>query len=185
MTTIAALHKPGWGTAIGSDRMVSNGAYKTYLVDGKWVRHGDWAVGVAGSLRTLVLVQEHADELFDELASPFEFGQRVIAMFEAFGYTGDQEMGPKAYGSAMLLACPAGLWDFDGTVTPIPAPANTLIAAGSGDAYAIGAGFGMGEGGDPLRRVARGVAAGIAFDPSSGGEVWIGALRRRKSRDAG
>ena len=40
MTTLVALHQPGFGTVIGSDRMASNMVMKHFMPGGKWA----WAM---------------------------------------------------------------------------------------------------------------------------------------------
>lgn len=184
MTTIVAVHKPGFGTVIGSDRQSTSYSFKTNLIDGKWVFQNGWAVGCSGSLRTLVVVRERAADLFRDLTTPFEFCNRMVQLMQSAGFCHnsdeDERGGPKSWGQELLLASADGVWEIDPTMTPNQVPEGELMAGGSGFAYAMGVGYAT-QGMAPLKRVRLALEAGMTYDPNSGGEPWIATLRQVKN----
>jgi len=183
MTTIVAIHKPGFGTVIGSDQQISSQSQKGFLTGGKWVRHGDWAIGISGAFRTLNLARNHAEQLLNNLDSALEFTERLTEMLKSYGYTASmEESGPPMLGSGMLLASPIGVWSLDASMSVLDIAPNMLAAVGSGADYAAGSAHSTSHITDPVKRVTMAVSASIAMDIASGGQVWLDTMRVSTAR---
>ena len=178
MTTLAALHKPGYGTVIGSDSQVTMGNRKTTLNGGKWITAHGWAIGVSGYLRTHNIIDSVKEEMLEDLEGPFDFSSRLLNLLKSAGYCPDNESGPPDYGAAVLLASSEGLWNIDDLGSVVAAGPGELVAGGSGSGYAFGAGYALRNlTSDPKKRVQAAIEAGAFFDPYSGGDVWMMQLK--------
>lgn len=176
MTTVVALHKPGFGTVIGSDRLTATPYIKSFLPDGKWFVRGRWAAGFSGYLRQLNVVENHVDELFKNLETPFEFTIRISELYENYKVRPDDDHGPADYGSCSLLVTASQVWEIDSGMAIITVPSDQLASIGSGGSYATGAGYTAAKQ-NPVARVRAALEAACYFDPGSGGEPWIATLK--------
>jgi ATP-dependent protease HslVU (ClpYQ) peptidase subunit len=191
MTTIAALHVPGIGTIIGSDRQITSPARKLELALPKWIISDDgmWAMGASGSFRTLNLMFEHSEAIFHSVDTPLELATRIRSMLKEDGYSFADEPGYPDYDGGFLIASPHGAWDVDSSFSVAPIAPGEVAATGSGGFYAIGAGLALESVADPSERVRRCLEIARHFDPSTGGDLWVTTLpmsaRAKKSSSRG
>ncbi len=179
MSVIVALpadgDRPTW---IGSDSMVHAGSLR--LTGRKWVVQGPWAVGVAGHLRTVNLIEQHAGDLFTDVADAFDFSCRMRAVLQQDGYQDAEDgRGPVELGQSFLLARQSGVWTIGNDFSVIRIPAGQLWAEGTGRELALGAAHAlMAVRPRPSESeiVRAAIEAAIAFDSSCGGPVWIEQL---------
>lgn len=173
MTTIVAV-RDGARTLVGSDTMARSEGTKI-AVGAKWVRSGDWAIGIAGSRRTFTICENQSDDLFKNLEGPFEFTQRFRDLLISHDYDLSPSEGRSNphTGQDLLLANPSGLWLVlsDLSVTPVE-----RWAEGSGRYYGLGAMFAMREIDDADRVLRAGLEAAMQYDDGTGGEIWTDVL---------
>ena len=182
MTTLVALHQPGFGTVIGSDRMASNMAMKHFMPGGKWVVSNGWAIGAAGNYLTNVLISQHIRNLTVELDGVADLAGRLAQMMKEAGYnTMNEDNGPALFGQNFLAATVDGVWDIDGSMAYMQGEPGQLVAAGSGEHFALGAGFANARK-KPIERIEEALRAALQFDTFSGGEPWIAVMRPEKEK---
>lgn len=180
MSVIVGLRTSNGETWIGSDTLACADAMKI-TVGPKWVVRAPWAVGVAGHLRTMNVVDAHADKLLHDLASAYEFSDRLRDLLKSDGFHENGEaQGPLVFGQTTMLAHPTGLWALGGDFSLVRIADNELWAEGSGRELALGAGYAaqvtcMKQAPEETVRLA--IAAAIHFDVGSGGEIWIHRLK--------
>lgn len=187
MTTLVGLHCAGQGTWIGADSQTTADNLRMGPVS-KWVRKGRWAVGCAGNLRTLYLMQTESDGLLDGVRSVDEVLRRLERLMANHNYAAAtlEPFGPPSWGQSFLIASDEGLWDIDISLSVLPIPSGTLWACGSGRDFALGAGHAAAEA-DPDRRVRAAMDAAITYDVLTGHGMFIDHLvpiaSADKSRD--
>jgi ATP-dependent protease HslVU (ClpYQ) peptidase subunit len=175
MTVIVAGRDPDKGvTWIASDRQSTAGGLVMYNTP-KWAVCKPWAVGIAGSLRALNVVQAHADDLFNGLAGAFDFSCRVRGVLEQDGFNFDQQMGPRGCGSSMVLAHAGGVWSICDTFSVEPIPDGEVWADGDGARFAIGAAYAAK--GTMKERVRIAAKTAIRFADGCGGDVYMECLK--------
>jgi ATP-dependent protease HslVU (ClpYQ) peptidase subunit len=182
MSVIATLIDEGGGTTwIGSDAIVSIGNLRQ-VFGPKWILSGPWAIGVAGHLRAINVIQRHADAL-EDAEGPFELALRLRDLFKADGFREDAEaQGPAEFGQAMLLARPDGAWIVGSEFSIVPVPEGQLWAEGTGRELAIGTAHALraADSGLPCKEVmTRAINTAIALDVGCGGAAWVHPLSRR------
>lgn len=181
MTTLVGLHYPGRGTWFGSDSRATSDNLKIGPIV-KWVRHGRWAVGCAGDLKTLNIMQTETDALLNGARSASEISKRMERMLATHNFSAASDgFGPPAWGQSFLIASDEGLWDMDMTLSLFQVPGGTLWATGSGRDFALGAGFASVEEKDPRRRVELAVNAAMTFDVMSGHGAHIDHLEPHRA----
>jgi len=180
MSVIIALRaKDGLSTWVGSDTMITGGTLRQHFGP-KWLLRGPWAIGVAGHLRTVNLVEHNLDALVLDLKDPHDFALRMREAMKSDGYNGNtDEVGPLAFGGAIILASAAGAWVIgsDFSITPI-APGSAW-SEGSGRELTIGAAhalLSLSPSLAPEDIVARALGAAMALDLNCGGQSWIRQL---------
>jgi ATP-dependent protease HslVU (ClpYQ) peptidase subunit len=177
MSVIAVLRtSDGSSTWVGSDTLVCNGCLKQDFGP-KWIVHEPWAIGVAGHLRTVNLIERNIETLAGGLKDAYEFASRARDAMKSDGYHGDtDERGPIGFGGTLVLASAAGAWVIgsDFSITPI-AP-GAAWAEGSGREIALGAIHALQSlqvrlaPDDILRRA---IDAAMALDMNCGGRTWV------------
>jgi ATP-dependent protease HslVU (ClpYQ) peptidase subunit len=175
MSIIAALcSSTTCSTWIASDTMVCSGALRQ-IAGPKWIVRRPWAAGVAGHLRTINVLQHHAAELLQGLASPYEFAHRVRELLSADGYSSAKnDGGPPEYGQMLMLAHPGGIWAVAADFSVMPLPVDRLWAEGSGRELALGAAHALlaADAGLAEKDVVRhAVDAAIVYDSNCGGSL--------------
>jgi ATP-dependent protease HslVU (ClpYQ) peptidase subunit len=170
---------PEGSTWIASDTMATSGTLRLDCGP-KWILHGPWAAGIAGFLRSANLIDENRARLLDGLDGPYDFVERVQALFRSDGYREERdERGPANLGQVLLLATAGRSWIVGGDFSVAEVPAGQLWAEGSGRELAIGAGHALvrqrplPDGEEIVRRA---IDAALAFDTSCGGEAWVAEL---------
>ncbi len=181
MSVVVALTAPeGRSTWIGSDTLYASGSLK--LVGPKWIVRPPWAVGVAGHLRSVNILEHHRENLLAELSGAYEFTRRIRELLREDGFHQDSEgqgPGPLGFGQTFILAHPEGAWTIASDFSIVPIPRGQLWAEGSGRELALGAAHARANcGGKFTARdtVKRAIAAAIAFDTICGGEIWLEEL---------
>lgn len=176
MTTIVAV-RDGKRTWIGSDTQWT-GAGVSNFGEPKWVRFGQWAAGISGSLRTLNLVSGNAKRIFDDLDSPLEFTERLRATLKDYDYDIKAVNAGEAptLDSSMILATPGRFWSI----------CEELSISGHERFWAVGTGYLVALGAmsaldrfkttksEDMARIA--IETAMQFDTGSGGEVWMDVL---------
>lgn len=178
MTIIAAIHEPGVGTWIGSDRQETIGWHRRFLVGGKWVIGAHWAVGVSGSGALLDMFDEEQAWLARDV-TPRQFAkalrERVIADGWARCKDADDDGGPPRYDGRLVLASRAEVWEIDAAMHCRRAD---TVFTGGGDDYAIGAHFACLQLGVPTNIAMRtALDCAIAHHAGCGGEPFIHLLK--------
>ena len=140
MTVIAAMSSTRSGsTWVGSDTLLLSGNLQLALRP-KWIVSHNWAIGIAGHLRTMNVFVHHADDLLQQLPDAFEFTRRARDILNAEGFrTTKEEEGPPNFGQMLMLANPGNIWTIGPDFSITPLPGDTLWAEGSGRELAIGA----------------------------------------------
>jgi len=144
----------------------------------KWLKFGDWVIGLSGD--------ESVYEQYLQLAGE-KFPQETVHVLDVFKFLrqtfddhnlGQQKSGDSAasYGVDGIIAHKSGrIWDFDNQLALSETPAGRLWACGSGADYALGVDYALqGTGKAAKERVAYAVGAAIALDISCPGEALIG-----------
>lgn len=180
MSVIVALRTAdGRCTWLGCDTQVSGGNLKQDYGP-KWLIREAWAIGIAGHLRTVNLVEHHLGSLVRDLGVPYDFALRVREVMKADGYHGDEEEpGPLTLGGALILARSDGAWviEADFSITPI-AP-GAAWAEGSGREVCMGALhalLALDGGLAPGDIVQRALDATTALEINCGGRTWTHQL---------
>lgn len=180
MSVIVVLRaSDGCSTWIGSDTLVSGGSLKQDYGP-KWVLRKPWAVGVAGHLRTVNLIERNIVELVGNLKDAYEFALRARDAMKADGYHGNtDERGPVGFGGTLILASPAGAWAIGSDFSITPISPGTAWAEGSGRELSLGAIHALQSletvlaPDDILRRA---IDAAMALDVNCGGRPWVHEL---------
>jgi hypothetical protein len=179
MTTLAGLHIPGLGTWIGADCRVTADNLKLGPII-KWVKRNDWAIGCAGDLKTLNILQSESALLLEPTKDPHQIVHRLEKVMVKHNYSAatDGPFGPPAWGQQFLVASPLGLWDVDNQLSVFRVPDDTLWAVGSGRDFALGAGFAerRAVSNSPGECVRLAIEAAITYDVLSGHGGWFDHL---------
>jgi ATP-dependent protease HslVU (ClpYQ) peptidase subunit len=176
MSIIAALHHAGRGsTWIGSDTLVCSGSLKLPFGP-KWVVRRPWAIGIAGHLRAVNVVDRYAAELTNQVSGPYELADRLRDLLKRDGFReGAEERGPLEFGQTLLLAHADGVWTLGSDFSTVAAPPDQLWAEGSGRDLAIGAAYILTSMRqlEPAEIVRRAIETAVAFDVGCGGHAWV------------
>jgi ATP-dependent protease HslVU (ClpYQ) peptidase subunit len=169
----------GSRTWIGSDGMICSGMLRQE-VGGKWVVRPPWAVGVAGNLRTLNVLDERADQLLADLDGAHAFARRVRDLLKEDGYRSDEEgQGPVDFGQLMMLARPGAAWTIGCDFAIVAVPPGRLWAEGEGRELAVGAGHALLALARPLPEpevLKAALEVAIALSVACGGAAWLAEL---------
>ncbi len=175
MSVIAALHdRRSQSTWIGSDTLCCAGNLKLPFGP-KWVVRRRWAIGIAGHLRTINLIDRHASELVQDLSGPYELAQRLRDLLKADGFReGQEERGPLEFGQTLMLARPDSVWVLGFDFSTVVLPPDRLWAEGSGRDLAIGAAHVLAtQAAAPANVVRCAIETAVAFDTGCGGDAWV------------
>jgi ATP-dependent protease HslVU (ClpYQ) peptidase subunit len=176
MSIIVALHHAQRrSTWIGSDTLACSGSLRLPFGP-KWVVRRPWAIGIAGHLRTVNLVDRHAADLTNQLSGPYELADRLRDLLKRDGFReGTEERGPLEFGQTLLLAHSDGVWTLGSDFSTVAVPSGQLWAEGSGRDLAIGAAHIL-TGAmqlEPPEIVRRAIETAVAFDIGCGGHAWV------------
>lgn len=174
MTTIVGIYTEGQGVVMGADTKISTESMSDFMPTGqrKLITHNGWVIGAAGHLRTLGLVEEFKDFLFDGLTRIQELPPRLHEMLSENGYTpgGDNEYGgPKCFGQQFMVGSVNGLWNIDVSLAVRVIASSALFATGSGQEYALGSGHSTQSIKQPAKRLQLALESAVRYDPRSGG----------------
>lgn len=172
MTTICAVQSPGHGVWIGSDTAAVNCYTSLYGIE-KWIVREPWGVGVAGNMRTINIIQAHADGILHAPHGAWTVANRIRDLLhdDSWRLESDNEGGPAEFGQQMIIAHPGGVWSIDPGFGVVEIPDGEFWADGSGRAYALGAAHACD--GQPADKVHAALAAALRYDSSSGGEPFV------------
>ncbi|MFP5513424.1 MAG: hypothetical protein ACLGJC_10120 [Alphaproteobacteria bacterium] len=178
MTILCALHKPGVGTWIGSDRRVSAGSTIMSDTTLKWAMVDGGAVAITGSNALRTAMFDRASEVSaDWMAS--QFRDWLVDLRTSLGIRPKVEEGSETWfhGNAMLVSA-TRIMQLDGAGGAWAHEGNVLFTAGSGCDYASGAAFALRAYGitDPMTIVKVAVCAAIQHDAGCGGEPFLHLL---------
>ncbi len=179
MTILCALYDPEteelW---LGCNDRATIGDTPSPSSASKWLKFGDWVIGLSGDESVYEQYLQLAGERFpEETANVLDVFKFLRLTFEEFGLGGQKGADSGAsYGVDGIIAHKSGrIWDFDNQLAISEVPAGRLWACGSGADYALGADYAMQGGGkSPKERVAYAVGAAIALDVGCPGEALIG-----------
>lgn len=189
MTTIIAMKDEKMGVVIASDRQVSAGLRKNYMVDetAKWLISEDhmWAVASSGRYRTMTILRSCADTVLHKLESPDDFVyrlQQALADNNFAHRASDGESEPDRHltmDCQFILTNGHQIWSIshDYSVFEI----NDFIAEGSGAEYAMGALHALKATKSKLKSVEIvliALGASVSYDAGSGGDPFIAALKK-------
>lgn len=177
MSVIAALHdKRSRSTWIGSDTLCCAGDLKLPFGP-KWVVRRPWAIGIAGHLRGINLIDQHASELVQAVSGPYQLAERLRDLLKRDGFReGAEERSPMEFGQTLMLARPDGVWTLGSDFSTVALPPDRLWAEGSGRDLAIGAAHVLltrSAVPAPAEVVSCAIETAVAFDIGCGGEAWV------------
>lgn len=180
MTVIAAMSSTRSGsTWVGSDTLLLSGNLQLALRP-KWIVGHNWAIGIAGHLRTMNVFVHHADDLLQQLPDAFEFTRRARDILNAEGFRSTrEEEGPPNLGQMLMLANPGNIWTIGPDFSITPLPGDTLWAEGSGRELAIGAAHALQLSRTEISSqeiVRLAIETAITCDSQCGGTAWITEL---------
>ena len=173
MTIICALHEPGVGTWIGSDRARNDGDRLVIGADGKWVKRDGWAIGCTGNGRA-------KDAIALAATPPTAPDIEALAVWlrlaiEADGFKpGNADAEAKTFGTWFIVATPTSVWRVANcfAVTPL---APGFYADGSG--LDLATGYAWRRDGKPQDIVRGAIECACLHNIRCGGEPWIELLR--------
>ena len=177
MSVIVVLRaSDGRSTWVGSDTLICGGNLKQDYGP-KWVIRAPWAIGVAGHLRTVNLIEQNIEGLTGNLKGAYEFALRAREIMKSDGYQGDpEERGPVAFGGTLILTNSTGAWVIGSDFSITTISPGTAWAEGSGREIALGAIHALQSlqtvlaPDDVLRRA---IDAAMALDINCGGHPWV------------
>jgi ATP-dependent protease HslVU (ClpYQ) peptidase subunit len=177
MSVIVVLRtSDGRSTWVGSDTLVCGGNLKQDYGP-KWIVHAPWAIGVAGHLRTVNLIERNVEALTGNLKDAYEFALRARDVMKSDGYQSDtEERGPAGFGGTLILTNATGAWVIGSDFSITAVSPGTAWAEGSGREIALGAIHALQSleaphaPDDILRRA---IDAAMALDINCGGHPWI------------
>lgn len=136
--------------------------------ESKWLKFGDWAVGISGDESVYEQYLQLSAEKFpartENVLDVFDF---LRATYDGYNL-GNQRDGNTSlsYGvDGILVHASGGVWDFDNHLALSEVPAGRLWGCGSGVDYALGADHIMRMGRfSAYERILNAVSAAIALD---------------------
>lgn len=175
MTVICAINTKS-GTWIGSDSRTMG--FRAHDCVRKWSLGHGWAVGAAGHLRTINLLEANADTLLKGLKDAFEFALRARNLLRDDGYRlpKEDESGPAELGQYMVLANGRGVWQIGCDFSIVRHRRNDFVSDGSGGEIAAGAYFALGPKVKPEVGMRTAIQAAIRFDAGCGGRIFLRKL---------
>jgi hypothetical protein len=176
LTIIAAMHQPGVGTWIGSDRARHDDGRQRLLTGGKWWRSGGWAIGNTGQARSRDALAQYAIEKAppqDDIADLAVWMRRALTNdgWESRAHQGQ----PQYFAVDWMVATKAAIWwiGCDFAVTELSLDA--LHAEGSGCDLAIGYAWQRQD--RPALLVQNAVRCAITFNQHCAGDPWVECVR--------
>lgn len=179
MTTIAAMHIPGFGTVIGGDSRMTGAGVKLDNCP-KWTFGDRYGIGFCGAYRGLNLVQQNIKELTSDLSGPAEFVERIRQVFADNGFnpgSDDGDGGGESYPIGVLLVTATNVWEIDSDFAIIPIPDGRMWGKGSGGLFASAAGYVLREMDDHVERMRLSILTALEFDVLSGGDVFLAVIK--------
>lgn len=160
------------GIWIGSDTSADDGS-RVFDVGRKFITGKGWAIGGAGFLRSIYLMQRNAKGLLS-LRCPYKIADTLRELHDTDDFRKEEGSGPVAYPCQFVICSVDAIWEVGTTFEALPVE---FAVIGSASQYGLGAI-------DALRRPAHlkvstkeivysAVAAAVCFSPSCGGNVMV------------
>jgi len=143
----------------------------------KWLKFGDWAIGISGDESVYEqYLQVSAEKFPVSTTSVLEVFEFLRATYDSYNL-GNQRDGNTSlsYGVDGIIVHRSGrIWDFDNHLALSEVPPQRLWGCGSGVDYALGADYVMVSGAFSAReRVVNATNAAIALDIGCPGEALV------------
>lgn len=187
MTTIIALKDEKIGIVIASDRQVSAGLRKNYMIDNtaKWLVSEDhvWAVASSGRFRTMNILRANADTVLHKLESPDDFVfrlQQVLAENNFAHRASDGESEPDRHLTMdchFILTNGDQIWSISHDYSIFEV--EKFVAEGSGAEFAMGALHALTMSKTklkPVEVVMTALGASCSYDAASGGDPFVAII---------
>ncbi|GJL94891.1 MAG: hypothetical protein DHS20C05_12960 [Hyphococcus sp.] len=145
-------------------------------VSSKWLKFGDWAIGLTGDESVyneyLMLANDNFPKQSSNVLDVFKFLHSTYHEFNLGQQRGSDTSN--SYGLDGILAHTSGrVWDFDNQLALSEIPENKLWACGSGVDYALGADFSICNTLSARERIEWAIKAAIALDIGCPGDPCI------------
>jgi len=177
MTVICALSDVTTGAVwLGCNDAMTIGDTRMPGGLSKWLRFGDWAIGISGIGLANNILRMKGETFSVEAQSPLDVVLHLKAAFADFDF-GNKDQGDAAtsYDASFLLAhCDGRVWDIDSWLGIDEIPAGTLWARGSGMEFALGADFSLRQTSASTEdRIHNAVEAAIFYDTGCPGRPIV------------
>lgn len=179
MTIICAMHEPGVGTWVGSDRRVTSGLAIVSDITPKWAAFEGGGIAVTGSNPFRTAIFERSSEV-EAGWSASELRIWLVSVWEGIGVRPKEEPGEASWFTGWTIhATPARILVLCPGFGTAAVPDKTLFACGSGSDAAEGAAYALRSAGvvDARQIVETSVHAAIKTDAGCGGEPFVHLLR--------
>lgn len=185
MTTLVAHVHPQKGIFLGCDSMASTSQFKRTVMKPKWVVSGDRAIGIAGYLRAVNVMEAKADSILDEDLSPFEVASAIREALVEDGFeSADREEngGPPIIPSDIILVADGTVFEIDESFALSEIPPGGFAFSGSGQCVASGAIFALQQAKilDPDRIIQIALRAAAHHDLHTSCPIWVGKYRNER-----
>lgn len=185
MTIICAIHDAAKNeTWLGCNDRATIGDTPAPGPASKWLKFGDWAIGLSGDECVYVQYLQLSEEKFPaEAKTVLEIFEFLRATYEH--YSLGQQKGndtSNSYGVDGILVHASGrMWDFDNNLALSEVPADCVWGCGSGVDYALGADHVMAaqKSFTARERINNALKAAIALDIGCPGDPLIEAFHSR------
>lgn len=177
MTIICAIYDDANNEVwLGCNDRATIGDTPAPAVASKWLKFGDWALGLSGDESVyeqyLLVAAKDFPEKSDDVLDVFSFLKSTYR---------DANLGQQrssdtsdSYGVDGILVHASGkIWDFDNHLALSSVPPNRLWGCGSGVDYALGADFAVRNSLSPKERVEIAINAAISLDIGCPGKPLI------------
>jgi ATP-dependent protease HslVU (ClpYQ) peptidase subunit len=181
MTTIAALHTPGYGTLIASDTQLTDSTgFKMHMMRmemGKWIGANGWYFGISGEFALFNALTPMIHDMTEGVRDERDFLSRMFEVLKDKSFDFRQsDISSPSFGGGYLLVNNSRVWQVDGTMASLEIESDYLIAQGSGSELAIGAGYALRSMADPVLRIRAAMETALRFDVYTGGRIIINLL---------
>ncbi len=178
MTIICALYDKNENAVwLGCNDRATIGDTPAPGSESKWLKFGNWAIGISGNESVYNQYLQLSDEKFpkasDSILDVFNFLRTRYNKYNLGQQKGNDST--TSYGIEGIIVHRDGrIWDFDSHLALSEVPEGRLWGGGSGVDYALGADFIMQQGQYSCQeRVTRSVQAAITLDIACPGQPMI------------
>ena len=142
--TVVAVYTNGSVSWIGSDTAAVYGSGRIMEAGQKWYGANGWMFGHCGDCRVADAIMSGVDALFENMAGPNQFPERLAGLYRKIGMQPRFDHGETvpAWCNSGILARAGAAWDVDGTLSLVPIPAKQVFARGIGGEIAMAAALG-------------------------------------------